>query len=150
MIYLFSDAFSLFPPYLKSPNQLTLIDERKSGPALTLDLPPAYECEEKICLGAGNLRYMSFYQNPDTDELYKTPETLKETFKEIRKLIQHKSERYYARARLLRSKGWVDTIETFWIAPHAVQLLRNGQTQIRINGVFQDWNALSKKRPARV
>jgi hypothetical protein len=135
LLYLWSDRYSRFPPYLPSSDRPEVIDPRYSGPALDLVLPACYPQNNVWSLNFGNLSYEREYCNPQTQEWYKPPQEMKDDFLAVRRILQKQMVKRYARMtqQVYEKKA---EIKTLWIGPDAIKKLESGEAQIRI---YTDW-----------
>jgi hypothetical protein len=135
VLYLWSDRYSKFPPYLEQLSDCAMIDRFNSGPALHLSLPSWYEKDGEWRLGAGWLVYEQEYRDPRTGEWYKPPPAMKEDFLTVRKLLQQLMLKRYAVFPLQPGEKKPE-VQTLWIGPDAVKRLDADEAQIRI---YTDW-----------
>jgi len=133
-LYLWSDEYSQFPPVFGNPTShgLMMIHLSEGGPALDLALPACFELKGKLSVGIGSLGYQPQYQNPETGEWYKPPETLKRAYREMRALLQKSLVRRYAWSRSITGRGIRPEIKTYWVGPNAAALLEAGEADIMV------------------
>jgi hypothetical protein len=149
-LYLWSSEYSRFPFVFSAPtsNGLMMIDPTVSGPVLDLSLPDCFDVEGRLSIGLGSLGYQPQYENPETGELYKPPEALKQAYKEIRALLQKGMVKRFARSRSITEFGIKPAVESLWVGANAVTLLETGTADILVGceWVWKEGTELRKTR----
>lgn len=128
-VYLWSKDFSQFPP-------ITPIFPIRSGPALELFLGKEKEKDGLLRLGYGSLHYQSYYQNPDTNEIYRPPEKLKQAYKGVQSLMHKFMEKRYKLLWVADEKSLKQVVDTYWIGKHGIQLLEREEAIIGYGSEF--------------
>lgn len=132
-VYLWSKEYSHYPPYMEAlPSGKWDIYEFRGGPALNLALFGSSIKDGLTRLGYGSISYLSYYLHPGTDEPYKPPVELKESFKYALKIISPFLEKRYVLARILTAKSVFETsIEPLRIGRHGLQLIESDQAVLK-------------------
>jgi hypothetical protein len=145
-LYLWSDEYSRFPAGFLPGRHYVTIDPHISGPALQLSLPICFPAEVNVRLGEGVLSYLPLYENPETGELYKPPEALKQAYNDVRRLLQKTMARCFVRCRVVSAGVIKPIVVPLWIGPNAMDLLEAGKAEIRVAGEWRMGKDLSRSR----
>lgn len=141
-LYLWSDEYSQYPPYLAnpSPNKATMIDPIFSGPALDLTLPHGVENDGVIRLGYGILMYQPYYVIPGTYESYKPPENLKQAYRDVQKILRKGMIKRFMQNKVQTIRGDLETKDRiFWIGLNAIKLVDENKAGIQLHGYVKNF-----------
>lgn len=150
-IYLYSADYSIFPPFFPddSSEDLFRIFPLQSGPAIKLTIPFLdIDKEGMNTLGLGLLIYQSKYWHPETLEYYSPPQTLKDAFKLVKKIISQHCERRFIPFHGFTAEGKeIHRVRTLYISKCGMELVRRGDAYVYVgrNGYLTDKD-LAKNR----
>jgi len=129
-VLLWSRDYSMFPPYFHiypAIPQVKNVSIEKSGPALELTLVKNGTLKGQAIVGYGWLMHPSCFYYPDTGEPYKTPEALKQAYREVRRIIMSCCERRYLPAFQVTPRGFKSYVKTYWIGKRGLAALEAGE-----------------------
>jgi hypothetical protein len=130
-LYLRSEEYSRFAPSFGAPVRGSMrISQVHSGPALELSLPYCSDRSGNCCLGLGILMYQPLYQDPETGEWFKPPESLKRAFGQVRTLLRQDMAKRYLRVQTVRNGIIRPEAMILWIGCDAMAALEAGTAQL--------------------
>ena len=138
-LYVWSEVYSLYPAQFlwTTDREVGRIDPENGGPALDLFLPTTYEHDGKHGISLGWFAYQSKYYSPIDGEAYKPPEALKETFKELKSMLQKKMTRRFLPLSNLYDDKRLPACQTLWVGVYGAAKLEAGDADLWISGEYK-------------
>jgi len=126
-VYFYSEKYSVYPPcwHKSTGSESYSIYPMESGPAIYLQFFQEKQGAGVRLLGTGSLLYESYYLKPGTLDYYSAPQSLKEDYRRLKKILARKMKKRYLPKEIEGTEGCKVDLGKYplWIGQNGYELL---------------------------